>query len=116
MTSLAYTAGAKEANEDLEGATLPGMPWLLPDASLDAVRSAAQQSGASWQSQYFAFGYDACQLALAVAGSPRDLARVRVAGLTGQLTIDGGGHVRRAQLWARIRGGEAQLLPDVARN
>lgn len=116
MTSQAYTAGAKDANDDLEGATFPGMPWLLPDASLDAVRNAAQQAGGAWQSQYFAFGYDACQLALAILGSGRDASRVHVAGLTGQLTIDGGGRVRRTQLWARIRGGEAQLLPEATRN
>lgn len=118
LTSLAYTAGAKEANEDLNGAMLPGMPWLLPDASLDAVRTAAQQSAAAgnWQSQYFAFGYDACQLALAIAAAGRDTSRLRVAGLTGQLTMDSGGRVRREQVWARIRDGEAQLLTDLARN
>jgi len=116
MTSAAYTTGAKEANEDLDGATIPGMPWLLPDASLDGVRGAAQQAGGNWQSQYFAFGYDACQLALAIATSGRDIARVRVAGLTGQLTLDNNGRVQRAQLWARIRAGEAQLLPDTAGN
>jgi outer membrane PBP1 activator LpoA protein len=118
MTSLAYTAGAKEANQDLDGATLPGMPWLLPDASLDAVRAAAQQSlgNGVWQSQYFAFGYDACQLALAIASAGRDTSRLRVAGLTGQLTLDSGGHVRREQVWARIRDGEAQLLTDIPRN
>ncbi len=117
MTSLAYTAGAKEANEDLNGATLPGMPWLLPDASLDAVRGAAQQSAAgAWQSQYFAFGFDACQLALAIAAAGRDTSRLRVAGFTGQLTVDRGGQVRREQVWARIRDGEAQLLSDATRN
>ena len=118
MTSQAYTAGAREANEDLNGATLPGMPWLLPDASLDAMRAAAQQSpvGGIWQSQYFAFGYDACQLALAIAAAGRDTTRLRIAGLTGQLSIDSGGRVRREQTWARIRNGEAQLLTDTARN
>ena len=118
MTSLAYTAGAKEANEDLNGATLPGMPWLLPDASLDAIRGAAQQSlgNGSWQSQYFAFGFDACQLALAIASAGRDTSRLRVAGFTGQLTVDRGGQVRREQVWARIRDGEAQVLSEVVRN
>lgn len=118
MTSLAYTAGAREANEDLNGATLPGMPWLLPDANLDALRGTAQQGFANgaWQSQYFAFGYDACQLALSISSAGRDTSRLRVAGLTGQLSLDNGGRVRREQAWARIRGGEAQLLTEGARD
>lgn len=116
MTSLAYTAGTREANEDLNGATLPGMPWLLPDASLDTLRATAQQNIANgaWQSQYFAFGYDACQLALAIASAGRDTSRLRVAGLTGQLSVDSAGRVRREQAWVRIRDGEARPLTDSA--
>ena len=118
MTSPSFTPGGKEANDDLNGALLPGMPWLLPDTSLDALRSAAQQdsTNTSWQSQYFAFGFDAAQLALGIAVAGRDTARVRVTGLTGKLSLDSAGRVRREQTWARMRDGEAQLLTNSARN
>lgn len=118
MTSPSFTPGGKEANDDLNGVMLPGMPWLLPDASLDALRGAVQQDSAntSWQSQYFAFGFDAAQLALSIAVAGRDTARVRMIGLTGKLSLDTTGHVRREQTWVRMRDGEAQLITTSTRN
>jgi outer membrane PBP1 activator LpoA protein len=112
MSSSAYTSGVKSANDDLNGVLLPGMPWLLPDASLDPTRAAAEQANAAigWRSQYFAFGFDACQLTLAIAGSGRDVERIQVAGVTGQLTMGRNGRVVRQPLWARIDNGEAQLM------
>jgi outer membrane PBP1 activator LpoA protein len=112
MTSDAFTPDAREANQDLNGILFPDMPWRLPDSSLDGMRVTAEQSGASgsWHTKYFAFGYDACQLALAIAGSGRNPQRVLVSGLSGVLRIDAGGHVRRELLWSRINDGSAQLL------
>ena len=112
MTSAAFTPDAREANQDLNGILFPDMPWRLPDSSLDEMRATAEQSGASsaWHTEYFAFGYDACQLALAIAGSGRNPQRVLVSGLSGVLRIDAGGHVRRELLWSRINDGNAQLL------
>lgn len=116
MTSAAFTPDAREANQDLNGIVFPDMPWRLPDSSLDGMRATAEQSSASssWHSEYFAFGYDACQLALAIAGSGRNPQRVLVSGLSGVLRIDGGGHVRRDLLWSRINDGNAQLLADTS--
>jgi uncharacterized protein len=112
MTSLAYTPDVKESSQDLNGILFPEMPWLLPDSTLDGIRLAAEQSAisASWHTQYFAFGYDALQLALAIAGSGRDTRRVLVAGLSGQLSLSANGRVQRELAWARIRDGDALLI------
>lgn len=112
MTSMAYTPDIKESNQDLNGILFPEMPWLLPDGTLDGARQSAEQSAfsSSWHTQYFAFGYDALQLALAIAGNGRDTRRVLVAGLSGQLSLSANGRVQRELAWARIRDGEALLI------
>jgi outer membrane PBP1 activator LpoA protein len=112
MTSMAYTPDIRESNQDLNGILFPEMPWLLPDSTLDGARQAAEQAAASngWHTQYFAFGYDALQLALAITGSGRDTRRVLVAGLSGQLSLSANGRVQRELAWARIRDGEALLI------
>jgi outer membrane PBP1 activator LpoA protein len=115
MTSLAFTPDLKETNQDLNGILFPGMPWLLPDSTLDGARQLAEQSANSqgWHTQYFAFGYDALQLALAIAGG-RNTQSVLVAGLSGQLRLADSGRVQRELVWARIRNGEATLVDAVA--
>ena len=114
-TSDAYAADGGAANQDLDGLIVPAMPWIVPaSGSAAAVRAAvASESGDStaWQSGLYAFGYDACQLAIAIAAAGRNAQQVRVAGLTGDLTLSADGHVHREPAWARItRGGEPQLL------
>lgn len=114
-TADAYAADGGVANQDLDGLILPALPWLVPNSgSADAVRQAAQDAAGdntAWQSGLYAFGYDACQLALAIAASGRDHGNVRVDGLSGQLTIDAAGRVHREPLWARIsRSGEPRIV------
>lgn len=118
-TSEGYSVDGGVANQDLEGLILPSMPWLVPGSTATSVHDAAQAQAApddtAWQSKLFAFGYDACQVAvgLATAGSARS--ELRIAGLTGQLSVDGDGRVRREPLWARVaRSGLPQLLPTGA--
>jgi outer membrane PBP1 activator LpoA protein len=54
---------------------------------------------------------------LAVAANRRDLSRVQVAGLTGQLRLTPAGRVHREQQWARVQGGAAVLTdPLTIRN
>ena len=117
-TSDAYAAEAGVANQDLDGLIIPAMPWIVPNSgAATAVRTAVQnQAGDStaWQSGLYAFGYDACQLALAIAAAGRNAPQVHVAGLTGSLSLGVDGRVRREPAWARIsRGGEPQLLEAV---
>lgn len=111
-TSAAYTPEVGDSNQDLDGLQFPDMPWLLPDASIDELRNGAQQAGvsAAWRTRLFAFGYDACQLAIAIASAGRDPRRVQVAGTTGTLTLDDAGRVHRELVWARIRDGQPVLL------
>jgi uncharacterized protein len=117
-TAEAYAADGGVANQDLDGLIVPALPWLVPNSgSADAVRQSVQNSAGdstAWQSNLYAFGYDACQLALAIAASGRDRGSVRVDGLSGQLTIDPAGRVHREPLWARIaRSGEPRILVGI---
>lgn len=114
-TSDAYSTDGGPANQDLDGLIIPAMPWLVPNSGPAAtVRdsvSAAAGNTADWQSGLYAFGYDACQLAVAIAGAGRDIERVQVAGLTGDLRLGADGRVHRLPAWARIaRNGLPQLL------
>jgi hypothetical protein len=114
-TSDAYSADGGVANQDLDGLIVPAMPWLVPDSGpASALRATvASQSGdnTAWQSGLYAFGYDACQLAVAIVAAGRSAQKVHVAGLTGDLTLGNDGRVHREPAWARItRAGEPQLL------
>ena len=108
-TSDAYAPDAGESNQDLEGVTYPEMPWLLSaDSSIAEARAlidaSAGQAGAP-RSRLYAFGYDACQLAIELRSSGRDPSRVDINGLTGHLTVDADGRVHRELTWARIHDG-----------
>ena len=120
-TSDAYAAEGGVANQDLEGLIVPAMPWIVPNSGPAAALRATVASGASstdgtgagngWQSGLYAFGYDACQLAMAIAAAGHNVQQVRIAGLTGDLTVNAEGRVHREPAWARItRSGEPQLL------
>ena len=114
-TSDAYTADGGVANQDLDGLIVPALPWVVPNSgAASAVRdsvAAASGDNTDWQSILYAFGYDACQLAVAIAGAGRDFDRVQVAGLTGDLRLGADGRVHRQPAWARIgRNGTPQLL------
>jgi hypothetical protein len=118
-TSDAYATDGGAANQDLDGLIIPAMPWLVPNSgAASTVRdSVAGTAGitADWQSGLYAFGYDACQLAVAIASAGRDFERVQVAGLTGDLRLDAEGRVHRIPAWARIgRNGLPQLLGNPA--
>jgi uncharacterized protein len=118
-TSDAYAAEGGAANQDLDGLIVPAMPWLVPDsgaaAALRATVASASCDSTAWQSGLYAFGFDACQLMVAIAAAGRNTQAVHVSGLTGELTLDADGHVRREPDWARItRSGDPQLLPSAA--
>jgi len=92
----------------------PDMPWMISgDSDMDAIRSGvaqAWQSRAAWRSRLFAFGYDACQLMLAMTGAGHNPAEAQVAGLTGELRFDPERRVLRDLLWVQIRNGEPRRL------
>ena len=113
-TSDAYAPEGGVANQDLDGLILPAMPWLVPDsgaaAALRTTVAAQMGDNTVWQSGLYAFGYDACQLAIAIVAAGRNTHQVHVAGLTGDLTVGADGRVHREPAWARIsRSGDLKL-------
>jgi uncharacterized protein len=114
-TSDAYDPAAAESNQDLEGVLYGEMPWLVPDnGRLDALHSQIEQAAGgstSSRSRLFAFGYDACQLALGLAAAHGDYRQVSVAGLTGELSFDADRHVQRSPLWVQVHNGMPRPVP-----
>lgn len=112
--SNAFEPEATDANRDADGLMYPDMPWMVSDdSSLDAIRGNIEQAwgnGVAWRSRLFAFGYDACQLMLALSGGRQKLAEVQIAGLSGQLHFDAQGRVQRELIWVQLRDGEPKRL------
>jgi len=113
-TSDAYEPDSIDSNQDLNGLIYPDMPWMVADAAGEQeIRANAEQAWGNrvaWRSRLFAFGYDACQLMVALQNSRRGSAELTVAGLTGQLTFDADRRVHRELLWAQIHNGEPRRL------
>jgi outer membrane PBP1 activator LpoA protein len=93
------------ANQEIDGMMFPDMPWMLGDEGLSGeVREAARQAfgeSAARRGRLFAFGYDAFR----IAGSLQRGAGINPQGLTGTLSIDAQGRVRRELAWVRIKDG-----------
>jgi outer membrane PBP1 activator LpoA protein len=93
------------ANQEIDGMMFPDMPWMLGDEGLSAeVRAAAVQaygSSAARRGRLFAFGYDAMRIAAALQRNQP----VNPQGLTGTLSVDEQGRVRRELEWVRIKSG-----------
>jgi outer membrane PBP1 activator LpoA protein len=92
------------ANQEIEGVMFPDMPWMLNDDGLAGeVREAARAftDPSSRRGRLFAFGYDAFRIATSLQrGQP-----INPQGLTGTLSIDAQGRVRRELEWVRIKSG-----------
>ena len=92
------------ANEEIDGVMFPDMPWMVGETDLSTeVRSAVQAFGdsAARRGRLFAFGYDAMRL----AGSLQRGAPINPQGLTGTLSMDPQGRIRRSLEWVRIKDG-----------
>ncbi len=116
-TSDALDPGARAA-PDLEGVTLPEMPWIL-HAGLGAPQlwDALQANGSGGRARLrlYAFGYDAYAL---LRGLGSAAAGVGLGGLTGRLQLAPDGRVQRELDWAQVERGRPQvagpaLLPVV---
>lgn len=98
------------ANQEIDGVLFPDMPWMLGADGLSAeVREAAVRAfgdAAARRGRLFAFGYDAFR----IANSLRSGAPVNPQGLTGTLSIDSQGRVRRGLEWVQIKGGVPRAL------
>ena len=93
------------ANQEIEGMIFPDMPWMLGDEGLSGeVREAARAAfgeSAARRGRLFAFGYDAFRL----ASSLKRGGSIDPNGLTGNLSLDAQGRVRRELRWVRIKSG-----------
>ena len=118
--SNAYEPDSTASNQDIDGLMYPDMPWMVAgDGSIDDVRNViaqAWENRAAWRSRLFAFGYDACQLMLAMSAKGRNPADAQVAGLTGLLHFDAERRVQRDLIWVQVRNGEPRRLGDSAQN
>jgi len=112
--SNAYEPDSLAANQDIVGLTYPDMPWMIKgEGNVDGIRNNVGQlwgTRTAWRSRLFAFGYDACQLMLAMSGQ-HNPAEVRIDGLTGQLHFDATRRIQRDLLWVRVdRDGEPKQV------
>jgi uncharacterized protein len=114
--SNAYEPDSTSSNQDIDGLMYPDMPWMVSgDGSIDEIRNSIAQAWegrAAWRSRLFAFGYDACQLMLAMSAKGRNPLDAQVAGLTGTLHFDPDRRVLRDLIWVQIRNGEPRRLAD----
>ena len=106
-----------QANTDLEGVIFPDMPWVIsPDAASTELRNALNKHWpvrARGRGRLYAFGFDACRIVpLLKAG--RFGSTHAIPGMTGLLSIDDKGHVKRGLDWAQVSGGKAAPLGSAA--
>jgi outer membrane PBP1 activator LpoA protein len=98
------------ANQEIDGIMFPDMPWMLSNDGLSGeVREAARQAfgdPAARRGRLFAFGYDAFRIATSLQRG----ASINPQGLTGTLSIDAQGRVRRELDWVRIKDGVPTAL------
>jgi uncharacterized protein len=106
-----------EANSDLEGVIFPDMPWVIsPDAVSTQLRTALSKHWpvrARGRGRLYAFGFDAYRLVpLLKAGKFGN--SHSVPGMTGLLSVDSKGRVKRELDWAQVAGGKANPLSTAA--
>lgn len=106
-----------QANSDLDGVIFPDMPWVIsPDTVSTDLRNALSRYWpvrARGRGRLYAFGFDAYRLVpLLKAGKFGPLNTIP--GMTGLLSIDDRGRVRRELDWARVTNGQPVPLGTAA--
>ena len=103
-----------QGNIDLDGVIFPDMPWVLdPYGPPAAARESVERAwpGRSGQlGRLHAFGYDAFRM-IGELRRLREGGRTPLPGLTGRLSVDTNGRVRRELDWAQVVNGRPNLLP-----
>ncbi len=111
-TSDAYEPD-EAANVDLEGMMFPDMPWMIgTDPVSEQLRSAVRSvwpARANRRGRLYAFGFDAYRLIPTLRNSQSTRAAI-VSGMTGRLSIDANGRIRRDLDWAQIHDGRPRAL------
>lgn len=106
-----------QANNDLEGVIFPDMPWVIsPDAVSTELRSALSKHWpirARGRGRLYAFGFDAYRLVPLLKSGKFGSAHA-IPGMTGLLSVDDKGRVRRELDWARVTAGQPEPLSTAA--
>ncbi len=101
------------ANQDLEGVAFVDAPWMIADdvavAELRGLVGQLWPTNARRRSRLFAMGFDAWRLIGELATAQGALVEP-IAGMTGRLTVDASGRIRRGLDWAMI-GSDGQARP-----
>jgi outer membrane PBP1 activator LpoA protein len=101
------------ANQDLDGVAFPDIPWMIADdPAIAELRTTVAQlwpQNARRRSRLFAMGFDAWRL-ISELKDARGPVTEPIAGMTGRLTVDAAGRVRRGLDFA-IVGGDGQPRP-----
>jgi outer membrane PBP1 activator LpoA protein len=99
-----------QGNEDLEGIIFPDMPWVVsPDAVSTQLRTTLAKhwpARSRGRGRLYAFGFDAYRLVPLLKAGKFGSANA-VPGMTGLLSVDDKGRVRRELDWAKVSGGRA---------
>ena len=99
-------------DRDINNVMFTDIPWVLTEQN--PLRNEAHQYLSGTQGQLgrlFALGADAWQLSKRLP-LLQQVAGASIAGQTGELTMTPDGAIHRKQLWARIRNGQPELLPE----
>lgn len=100
-------------NQDLDGVAFTDMPWMIADdPATNELRAAVQRlwpASGRTRSRLFAMGFDAWRLVAALREARGPIIEP-LPGMSGRLTVDAAGRVRRGLDWAMI-GGNGQLRP-----
>ena len=102
-----------QANLELDGVMFADMPWMIStDPVSTKVRDSVQSAWparANRRGRLFAFGFDAYRL-IPLLKQPASARLDAIAGMTGRLTLDAGGRVRRDLDWVEMRSGQPRLI------
>jgi outer membrane PBP1 activator LpoA protein len=102
-------------NRDLKGMRVLATPWELdsigPVADLRSATEAQWGAQEPRQSRYFAFGYDAATLTMALR---RGTTAWPLTGLTGRLQLTPEGRIERSLNWGQLKEGQVQPFDPLA--
>jgi hypothetical protein len=114
-TSEIYEPGNRSGDSDLNGVMFPDVPLLLnPDLDAASLASELQSHWPQRASQWIRFyglGFDAYRLIPALYGE--DATAWPMAGISGQLSVDGLGRVHREMPLAQFRNGRPVALAPI---
>lgn len=106
-----------QANNDLDGVIFPDMPWVIsPDAVSTELRTALNRYWpvrARGRGRLYAFGFDAYRIIPLLKAGKFGSAHA-IPGMTGLLSIDDKGRVRRELDWARVTDGKPIPIGNAA--